>query len=869
MVSAFSKPKNENLNRQVSVFLFLFPGIYTIIQNRFILGLIFLVSALVLQCTLIKTKKTTRWGKLADNFSPYFLNSLVWVFWMMLCLTTLTFPNFSWAFQVPGSLSVSPFLWMQVVFFIGLIGAFKNLSDKETNANDISTLTARFWFWAILVFGVFMRVYRLSDPEGSYGYDEAAGIMAIRLVRDFQDYQQGYFVAYYLRPITCYFTVFLWHWFPNDSGLLIFRLSAIICDLGNIWLLYLTGKEIGGRRTGILAAAIGAVSKPLLNFTGMGVGQVSMIPFFILLPLLFTLRLFKKPSLDHFLQLGFALSLGIYNNDYIRVGLMFFISSLFVWLVFKRENQVFKSLMGPIVLLNGAVLSFYYFYINFGSARSSWIYQLFDRWRVELFIFMFLCFLILILLNYVPQFKLKSAPKNKIWVNAFLGFWVCTLLDYPIMTRAEILERLDNLVNRGGGALSESLMALWSKIIGANQLLFWYGTWPPNMGLSGDAFFGFGEVVVIFLGFAYLIAKPNWTRVFVFFIMVGGVLPHALAGGTSNARPAGAIGPLFILGALALNELLKNTLRLPRGRWFYSGAIVLLIAFWAWTAQTNYSRVYHQWFDQQTLFFTSARTMAVQETALGRQVYFADDIFSSESVVINEGLLIHRIYTDNIIYENPQDKLRDVSILIHDFSSGPCKELHEKLNKIFPEAVWTSQNEMNLCRISSASILKKRQQMFEYREEPKLKWKREYIENGCGLIFDLIGYEDRVTNVFDPVGPEYAKAYQDSANQFNEAVRYSTTIHLDREGDYIIRYKTSNRSSLKIDEQMVLDIYFFKLLDYRALEKEGEKTIHLAPGDHAVQVVTSFQRSAQPPEIFIQLKGAAVPGVSLWSSFNF
>jgi hypothetical protein len=136
-------------------------------------------------------------------------------------------------------------------------------------------------------------------------------------------------------------------------------------------------------------------------------------------------------------------------------------------------------------------------------------------------------------------------------------------------------------------------------------------------------------------------------------------------------------------------------------------------------------------------------------------------------------------------------------------------------------------------------------------------------------MFDVIGYEDRVPNIFAPIGPEYSGTYESNAHDLCEAVRYSTTIHVHQAGDYVIHYKAINRSSLRIDNQLVLDLYFFKLLNYMAPEKKGEETISLTAGDHSVEVITAYQRSTQPPEISIRLKGASAPGVSLWSSFDF
>ncbi len=862
------KGSDDKWKVQLAIPLFLLPGIYAIAQGRWMFGSFFLAIGFILAVSFLKPVHRSLPGQLFSQLSPFLKYGLIWFLWAALAVTTFKFPSFSWAHALPVWVPFSPLYWIQMVCFAGLVGAFLLLNSKAIKEKDLTSLTARVWFWAILLFGVFMRVYAMNQAQGSYGFDEAGGIMETRLVRDLQDYRDGYYIAYYQKPIFCYITLFLWHWLPNATDLLIIRLAATLVDLGNIWLLYLTGKEIGGRRTGLLAAAMGAACKPLLNLSAMGMGGPMVILSF-LLPVLMVIRLFKKPNLRHFIQTGLALALGVYTNDYIRIALIIFTFYILVWILSKKENRNLQGLMGLVIVFNILVLGFYYFYMSFGFAKSSWIYQLFDRWRTESFLAMLGCFLVLIIFGCVAKFKWKSAKKSEIWIYALASLWICTLLDYPTMTRADFLERIDNLVNRGGGALSESLASVLGKIGTANELLFWDGTWPANMGLVGDAFFGFGETVLIFLGLAYFLTKPNWISVFVFIAAVAGILPHAFAGGTHNLRVAGAVGPLLLLAAVGLNELLKYASQMPRGRFVFGATLLLLMGFWAWSAQTAYSRVYYQWFDHQTLFFTSARSIAFRETAAGSRVYFCDDIFSDESVVLNEGVVIHKIYPTNIIYKNPGDKPQDVSVVVHDFSGGPGKDIREKIRKFFPEAVWTLENEVSLCRIPYDLIAKKRQNLFVFKDELKPAWKREYIRNECGLIFDLIAYEDRAPHVFDPIGPDYAATYLGGVNQLVEAVRFSTTIHVEKEGDYIVHYQAVNRSRLKIDGQTVSDLYFFKLLNYMAPEKQGDETIQLSSGEHQIEVVVAFQRNDRFPEFLLRPKGSDGAGVSLWSSFNF
>lgn len=159
--------------------------------------------------------------------------------------------------------------------------------------------------------------------------------------------------------------------------------------------------------------------------------------------------------------------------------------------------------------------------------------------------------------------------------------------------------------------------------------------------------------------------------------------------------------------------------------------------------------------------------------------------------------------------------------------------------------------------------------MFEVKDEPKDQWKREFMVNYCGLLFDLIDYEDRTAHVTDPVSADYAKAYSDAMNQTVEAVRFSTTIHVAKEADYTVHYAVENRSYLKIDGKKVVDLAFFKLLGYWAPPKQGDTTVHLTAGDHRVEVMTAYQRSTQLPQFTLRPAGSSQAPLSLWSSFQF
>ncbi len=857
----------------LNALLLLIPSVYSFFHGSYVLGVLFLFVALVLEFSGRNSAKGSLGGALSALTTMEFKERLIWVLWLALGLVTLTVRSDLYGFvtEKPQWLGWAQ-LWMQFALFLALIGAIRSVETPKKASTDLSSSAARIWFGIIFALAIVMLTYKVGSPEGCYGSDESVGIIMTRWMRDYQNYMQGYYLNYWTKPFFTYLTLFLWHWMPNATDVFIARLTAIVNDLGTVWLLYLCGKELGGRRTGLWTAALGAVSKPLMELTVMSTGVVSA-PFALLLSILFALRLFKKTDIKHYLQFGLALGLNVYMTDYTRLETIFLIGVVFVWTLWQKKNRVWAGPMSWVILTNILALAVYCFYMTFGFNQTLMINQWFMQYPIPCFVALLAIFLALVGTRAVLGPQAPSVKKNQGWFAALLGLWICVFLDYPFISGC--WTHVSETLKWNGTGLAQVLSDLIGRLYLSVQILFYWGGRPFNMGLEGDSFFSFGEVMVIFLGLAYFFAKPSWSKFFIFLTVLVGILPHVLLTATHNVRLMDSVGPFLLLAAMGLNDLWVMMTASSARRWVGGLVLAVLIGFWGWSAWTTYSRVYFDWFDRTITFDTGAQMLAAESQKAGDRVYFCDNAIDGESLILCEGLSAHRICPVNVIYLKPGEKPQDVVIIVHDFLSKESQAMAADIKRYFPGVAWQRKYDNNYCVIPSQALLRPEQKMFMLRNEPASGWKREYALNDAGISFDIVEYEDRAAHVDDPFLLYDGKRNQELIRQKLEVIRYLATLHIAKEGDYVVHYQGENRSWLKLDGHKIVDLVFFELDNadhipvYLGSAKEGDVKVHLTQGDHPVEVVMNYQRSLKSPEFWLRPAGTPAPGVSLWKSLDF
>lgn len=145
-------------------------------------------------------------------------------------------------------------------------------------------------------------------------------------------------------PLPAYVMAFLYRVFSPDP--LYVRLLNILLGVLTCLLLYLTGKEMAGKPTGLISALVGAVLKPFI-FYSMVLLKASMAVFLFTLTLYLLLLAMKRPSTLKGLFLGMVIGL-LVNVQSNCVALILFLPLPIVWVLIAEKASrpmVLKALV--------------------------------------------------------------------------------------------------------------------------------------------------------------------------------------------------------------------------------------------------------------------------------------------------------------------------------------------------------------------------------------------------------------------------------------------------------------------------------------------------------------------------------------------
>jgi hypothetical protein len=850
-----------NLNAWVSPVL-LVCALFLIFIHQVKWGEFFGVLALIFQFGKVYREQMPSWiegiWKPFSRFNPVWLLCLLW---LVFCAVTLSFPNFNWLFPPAEHFPFRQSLWASFFLFLGLAFAFRIIpQDKEDG--DLSPWAVRLGLLACLGLGAYLRMYHSSIFVGTYWDDTAFGIAQARRVADLADYKNAFSFAQGMEPVWPFTAVFFWKLFPDASSLFIQRLTSTVFDLAAIWVLYLAGKELAGRRMGLLAAALGAISKPMIAKCITGYGSVT-VPLGMALAILFTLRLIKKPSIGRFLQWGAAVAFGVYTSPPFQPFVPFFVFIVLVWLWLQRGER------RPDIFfwVNAGVLLVYFLYCNNAFSSGHWISRTLDFWGPLLVCGVLGCILVWAVYHYP---KMAQDRKNESWTGWIVGAWLCALLSFPVLTNENLFGRVrDTLITTGaGGFLTGSyILTSFQRVAPSVLALFWQGNDRNDMQQPIDAFFGYTEVVLIALGLAFCLARMNQVRAFLLLTALIGFAPYAASAGPHSGRLVGCTAPFLLLAALGLNELLKALSRVSKKRILYRLAWVLLLALWGWTAQGSLLRVYDQW--SEKLFGPNAllHLEAAQDLKQGIRVYLDPASLNGlGSAVLFEREPVQVWRASNIVYLGPEEKPGDVAIYMN-----PQSNLKGQLEKLFPTAQWKTikcpapYDSVTVLRcylpLPLFSAKSKSPRPMEFRSIQPPYWQRQYSTTLNGLAFGVIEGEDKTVNMADPV--------PGGANPDGAGARYRGVIHVDQSGKFEITCKTGNRADVRIDGRKIFNLYFPQTAHHTPPAQMKKKNVYLEAGDHRVEVKTWFQRGYAPPEITLKAKGTAGEAKSLWTSFRY
>jgi hypothetical protein len=835
--------------------------------------------------------------KEGSNRQPLLLAGFLALF----ALVLFTLPAFSWMFPPAKAFALPGVQWILVALWVGMIVAFKR-SPEPTSSPDFSPGKTRLLLFIILGVGAYLRLFHGDSPMGSYADTQAQEILDERRVSDFKDYYDAFVFPVGVRePFFPYFSIFLWKLFPGMSSLMNQRLAPVLLDLGTLLVLYLIGKEAANRRVGLWAAALGAVSKPLImrSLEGMSIMSLSLG---VAVALLFFIRLLQRPTLSRFLQWGLALSFGIYTYTPYRPFVPFFIFAALAWTwTAQKKGGALEENVKLLLGATGFLFLVYFFYDNNAFPYGNWLAWLKDLnnyWLPALVLALYFILGIRLLS------KTKPPEAEAPWMGWLAGSWICLVLTYPIMTNETIVNQIRGVRLGENGFLEWTyLHNALAQVGGALQLLFTGGNDRVDMFIPNDAFFGYSEILLLALGAASVLAKPSWIKGILFSAGVVGFSPYILTGGPHSGRLLGSVVPVLALGGIGLEEFLGVVSPFLKGKTWAKGVLVLLAGFWIWTAWTDVQRIYDQWFSKYLNKYTLVAQDARQEARKGERIYLARSMNDLISSVLYEGHAVYGLNSSSVIFRGPQDPEAEVLVYFDPGDTGT----KDRIQKDYPRAQFSFlhspdpalaesplavKSSISFADIADSSekysqaqevFLKTQKRrpsppgvpqqppgppppLFEIRPIAPPYWIRQFFPGRFGLGLGLIDWEDKTVNTQDTVVP--------AVSQDREAVQMEGILHFDKGGKYELTLKAGGRTKVWVDGRKAFDVSFPRSNGYpdgyfTDPEKTIQKRLRLEAGDHHFKVLTCFERNRNLPALTIHLEGTPEEGKSLWSSFNF
>jgi 4-amino-4-deoxy-L-arabinose transferase-like glycosyltransferase len=193
----------------------------------------------------------------------------------------------------------------------------------------------------ILLLGGILRFYQLPAYVEYLG-DQGRDLLHVRDLLVNQDLM-------FIGPRTSVGDMYLgpWYYYVMAPFLLLANFSplgpvvmVILFSLATAYLLYRTGKEWFNQQAGLIAAFLGAVSPVLVKFSTFS-WNPNILPFFSLLSIWLTYRIWQKKEYNKLIWLAVSLAL-VLNSHYLGL-LLFPVIAIFLLITLKRDLKTSKK----------------------------------------------------------------------------------------------------------------------------------------------------------------------------------------------------------------------------------------------------------------------------------------------------------------------------------------------------------------------------------------------------------------------------------------------------------------------------------------------------------------------------------------------
>jgi hypothetical protein len=771
--------------------------------------------------------------------------------WMAVIAGLLAVPNYNILLQ-PGNLFTRneiphlptsnlfthlPSAWLIWAGFIALVILWGFVPDTKDDAWDISPWTSRFFFWMFMVAGVYLRLENPRWPVGNFWDDHYYVISDIRNIIDFhQDFVL--FPFGWREPFYPNFSALVWILMPWLTGSMAVLMSSTIIDMVAVWLFYLIGKELGGRRMGIILMGLGAICKTMIMMTRFVYGTDTCV-LGGALAILFFLRVLKKPDVLHFVEWGLALGFGGYTYVPFRPWMPVMLGVVWLWVFSdKKERQLngARFLMGPLLLMVWALVFLY---------KNS---LLPDQNFFQIFVnpVVLNCLFLGIIWGYVKSFldeRKKGFTKLFGWATGAIltGIVMSPLLLHPNYS-AHVSDI--SIFSPKFTAPGQGFAKLWENIGFTFGLFFGQVNHVSRLPALGDSLYEFLIPVCGLLGLSYFVAKPRWIPAYIVVLFLISLVPGVLSNGPHSFRYASCDLPLLLIGAWGLNRLWIVVRQVSQDRFIQMTFAVLLLAGWAWELGQNHKLIW-EWLHQQA--DTSLIWDQTEKELPNHRVYLVEHgnpvFYTPGQNILTDGEEVYRMEDQNAIDLTPADTPKDLCVMVY----GGDVVNQKKIEAEFPNIHWNSRRIilqgdtdtpfMFYAEVPFDQIPVKDKGLFFVQHVSPWSWMRRCYGH-YGLGRGLILYEDRVAHWNEQPAPG-------DKMDAGHSMRVSGDWSVKVAGDYLLKMTTANTTWFFLDGRKIFNVPPDNIV------VSAVKKVSLTPGVHHVELVTSFNWEHQVPKVTV------------------
>jgi hypothetical protein len=732
--------------------------------------------------------------------------------------------------------------------------------------SDLSSRTSRWLLLSILGLALFMVSYRPLWPAGSLYEDNIVSVTTARLVKEIGDWKVFFDggIGNSWQPFCSDLDSLIWLIAPGLSAFAVQKLSFVLIEAVIILLAYLAGKEAVNRRAGLFAAALCAISHPIITRSVLGCrGNAQSMAILLAVWLFF--RALNRPRMVNFLWWGTAVAFSIYTYIINRPFVLIAVVSALAWILIQQKEE--RDMDRPTLLLTfGTLAAFtsYMAYTNHLFATNNLLSFAIDSAGYSLPCLALAVLWIMGVYLWPKAFHSGKHPYLTGWIAAT---WLAMILSFPKMA-----DPYEYAMMAGRGVTQ----AFDFKPFQSLSILFDSNStdWA-DFHIKGDSYFGPLEFTLGALGLAFAVARPTLTRLFLgglFSLFCVTWLFTAISFHTERLQPC--IGPLLLLAGLALEQIWSWLCALTRSklvRVLFVGSFAGLLV---WTAKSEFEQLHGQYVDRFLDVDVAVWRHVTLDQSQGYHVYAGPNmVMGRGGYILFENNPIEYLEKNNVITLDANEKLQDLAIYLrktdpHDMDDPYDKRIHE----LFPDAKWEDIRNpwdsdqtliMSRCVIPAADLLKP-QDLFTVQTVPSPCWTRSYFYIENALHPGFLDWKTRITQA-DAPPPDGALARSD------EFVRYEGTINVGQAGNYDLDCAASTLTVVKIDGKNTLNMIFpyTQNFRYRGPGEQKEKTINLSQGSHTLEVTTTMPTTNTLADIRWRHSGDKNTGTSIWNSFGW